>query len=188
MTTAAVPEHLGPRGRGRRPGRRRAALGALAADPGLRVLLLDRADFPRDKSCGDGIAPHVRRRAAPVGVGDVVDGWAPVRRRCGCRGDAAVERRLARPVWVIPREVFDARLVEHAVARRRRPGAGTGSATCGSTPDGVLVDDRSRAAVVVGADGAHSVVRRPRPAAAAGTRARDPRLRADPGRPRAGGR
>ncbi len=39
-----------------------AALGALDADPALRVLLLDRADFPRDKSCGDGIAPHVLRR------------------------------------------------------------------------------------------------------------------------------
>ena len=36
-----------------------AALGALAEDPSLRVLLLDRGDFPRDKSCGDGIAPHV---------------------------------------------------------------------------------------------------------------------------------
>ena len=35
------------------------ALGALRADPSLRVLLLDREDFPRDKSCGDGIAPHV---------------------------------------------------------------------------------------------------------------------------------
>jgi flavin-dependent dehydrogenase len=28
-----------------------AALGALHAEPGLRVALLDRADFPRDKAC-----------------------------------------------------------------------------------------------------------------------------------------
>ena len=33
------------------------AIGALRSDPALRVALLDRADFPRDKSCGDGIAP-----------------------------------------------------------------------------------------------------------------------------------
>ena len=33
-------------------------LSALRARPGCRVLLLDRADFPRDKSCGDGVAPH----------------------------------------------------------------------------------------------------------------------------------
>ena len=36
-----------------------AALAALTEDPALRVLLLDRSDFPREKSCGDGIAPHV---------------------------------------------------------------------------------------------------------------------------------
>ena len=45
------------------------ALGALRADPGLRVLLLDRADFPRDKSCGDGIAPHVVDVLGAVGAG-----------------------------------------------------------------------------------------------------------------------
>ncbi|WP_372495205.1 FAD-dependent oxidoreductase, partial [Micromonospora phytophila] len=33
-----------------------AALAARRA--GARVLLLDRADFPRDKACGDGIAAH----------------------------------------------------------------------------------------------------------------------------------
>ena len=35
-----------------------AALRALQLRPDSRVLLLDRADFPRDKTCGDGIAPH----------------------------------------------------------------------------------------------------------------------------------
>ena len=35
-----------------------AALAALQARPGSRVLLLDREDFPRDKSCGDAVAPH----------------------------------------------------------------------------------------------------------------------------------
>ncbi|BCB79932.1 hypothetical protein Pflav_063420 [Phytohabitans flavus] len=33
-----------------------AALAARRA--GASVLLLDRSDFPRDKPCGDGIAPH----------------------------------------------------------------------------------------------------------------------------------
>ena len=44
------------------------ALAALAEDPTLRVLLLDRADFPRDKSCGDGIAPHVLDALAAIGI------------------------------------------------------------------------------------------------------------------------
>ena len=57
-----------------------AALGALHEDPSLRVLLLDRSDFPRDKSCGDGIAPHVLTALAQVGADDVVAGWTPLTR------------------------------------------------------------------------------------------------------------
>jgi geranylgeranyl reductase family protein len=134
------------------------ALGALATDPGLRVLLLDRADFPRDKSCGDGIAPHVFDALASVGVHDLADGWAPLRRLELAQGRATVERSLARPVWVIPREVLDHRLAEHAaragaVRRRHRVHA------VQVRGDQVVIDDRIRARVVVGADGAHSVVR-----------------------------
>ncbi|MFC4812971.1 hypothetical protein ACFPB1_27440, partial [Paenibacillus sp. GCM10023250] len=44
------------------------------------IVLLDRSDFPRDKSCGDGIAPHVVDVLAGVGAADVVDGWTPIRR------------------------------------------------------------------------------------------------------------
>ncbi len=69
-----------------------AALGALAEDPSLRVLLLDRSDFPRDKSCGDGIAPHVLDALATVGAADVVDGWAPLRDLELSHGDAMRRR------------------------------------------------------------------------------------------------
>ena len=55
-----------------------AALSALRARPGASVLLLDRADFPRDKSCGDGIAPHVLDVLARLGVEDVVADHRPV--------------------------------------------------------------------------------------------------------------
>lgn len=135
-----------------------AALAALAETPGARVLLLDRADFPRDKVCGDGIAPHVLDVLSGLGAGDVVDGWTPLRWLDLSRGDRRVQGRMTRPVWVIPREVFDARLVEHAV-------------TAGATlvrhqvrnvrrEDGVvLLDDAVAARVVIGADGAYSVVR-----------------------------
>ncbi|MGC3004654.1 NAD(P)/FAD-dependent oxidoreductase, partial [Streptomyces sp. G35A] len=50
-----------------------AALGALRADASLRVALLDRADFPRDKACGDGVAPHVLDLLAEAGVTGLVD-------------------------------------------------------------------------------------------------------------------
>jgi geranylgeranyl reductase family protein len=138
-----------------------AALGALRADPGLRVLLLDRADFPRDKSCGDGIAPHVVDALASVGAADVVDGWAPLTRLELARDGSWVRRALPRPVWVVPRTVLDARLVGHAtragaVLHRRRVRS---VAPSPDRPGEVLVDGTLRARVVVGADGAHSVVR-----------------------------
>ncbi|WP_036508827.1 NAD(P)/FAD-dependent oxidoreductase [Nocardioides sp. URHA0020] len=136
-----------------------AALGALAADPSLRVLLVDRADFPRDKCCGDGIAPHVLDILADVGVRDVTEGWEPLRQLEIANRHTSVAGRLARPVWVIPREVFDARLVERA----RSAGARVERRRVASIEerDGVVViDETVRARVVVGADGAHSVVRR----------------------------
>lgn len=135
-----------------------AALAALHADPSLRVLLLDRADFPRDKSCGDGIAPHCFAGLASIGVTGVEDGWAPLRQLELARGDLSVSRPMARPVHVIPRQVFDARLVERAVERgaqlRREK---VGSVETGS--DGVVLNGTVSARTVVAADGAHSVLR-----------------------------
>lgn len=135
-----------------------AALSTLFTDSRLRVLLLDREDFPRDKSCGDGIAPHVLDRLARIRVTGVTDGWAPATRLELTRGASSVTRDMARPVHVVPRAVFDARLVERAVDAgatllRHRV------SSIEVTPDGVVLDGLHRARVVVGADGAHSVVR-----------------------------
>ncbi len=134
------------------------ALAALAEDPDARVLLLDRADFPRDKSCGDGIAPHVLDALATIGVHGITDGWTPLQHLELAHGPTVVAGPMARPVHVIPREVFDARLVERATAagavlRRHRVGR------LERRDDGVVVDDALLAKVVVGADGVHSVVR-----------------------------
>lgn len=135
-----------------------AALAALSERPGARVLLLDRERFPRDKSCGDGIAPHVLDVLGPLGAADVVDGWVPLRQLELVRGRRSVRGRMARPVWVIPRRVFDARLVDRAVAagavlRRHRV------RQVRTDGPAVLVDGDIRARVVVAADGAHSAVR-----------------------------
>jgi geranylgeranyl reductase family protein len=135
-----------------------AALGALRAAPGASVLLLDREEFPRDKACGDGIAPQVFDLLAEVGVTGVVDDRTPIRRLSLRRGELGVERMMARAAYVVPRTVFDERLVSAAVAagavlRKQR----VARVEVGASS--VMVDD-IEARMVVGADGAHSLVRR----------------------------
>ena len=134
------------------------ALGALGVDPSLRVVLLERSVFPRDKVCGDGIAPQVIDLLHDAGVTTVADGQVAVPRLRLRRGPLTVDRPMARSTWVIPRLEFDARLVDAA----RAAGAflvqdRVRDVHLRPTP---RLDDRHEARVVVGADGAHSVVRR----------------------------
>ncbi len=137
-----------------------AALSALRSRPGARVLLIDRQDFPRDKSCGDGIAPHALDELARLGAADVLLDRVPVRRLSlvSPLGSAA-STVLHRPDYVVPRQVFDARLVDAAVSR--------GAVFLRHTVrrldirrDRVVIDGLHEARVVVGADGANGVVRR----------------------------
>ncbi|MCY4727410.1 NAD(P)/FAD-dependent oxidoreductase [Nocardioides sp. STR2] len=157
MSRGSATEHWDLVVVGAGPAGSATALGALAEDPGLRVLLLDRSEFPRDKSCGDGIAPHVLDALAPVGAADVVDGWAPLRDLELAHGDVSVAGPMRREVHVVPRQVLDARLVERAVS------AGavlrTHRATSLSRTGTPVVSGELSADVVVGADGAHSFVR-----------------------------
>lgn len=145
-----------------------AALAACRA--GASVLLLDSAEFPRDKVCGDGVAPHALDVLAELGLDPaaLVAGSEPAHTLdLRSPGGARARRRTSAPSWVVPREVFDDRLRAAAVAagaevRRHRvrevdPEAGV--------VDGIPAD------VIVGADGAESVVRRAigTPAPRAGT-------------------
>jgi flavin-dependent dehydrogenase len=94
-----------------------AALGAVRVRPGLRVLLLDKADFPRDKACGDGIAAHGRDELAKLGVPDLIDDYRPTPRLSVVSPSGVrVSADVSRPNHVVPRMVFDARLVEAARA------------------------------------------------------------------------
>ncbi|MGY1745282.1 NAD(P)/FAD-dependent oxidoreductase [Blastococcus sp. SYSU D00695] len=137
-----------------------AALAARRA--GASVLLLDRAGFPRDKVCGDGVAAEALDVLAVLGADPaaLVAGYPAVPRLSlrAPRG-AVVERDTARPSHVVPRAVLDARVLDAARAagaafRRHRVRA------LEVDGDGVVVDGVLRAGAVVGADGAESVVRR----------------------------
>jgi len=141
-----------------------AACAAVArrADPAARVLVLDRADFPRDKVCGDGIAPEALDVLSGLGLDaeSLTAGWASVPRlRLRSPGGTTVERAMRRPARVVPRAVFDGRLLTAALA--------TGAELRRHVvrrlevhPTHVEVDGAISAGVVVGADGAESVVRR----------------------------
>jgi geranylgeranyl reductase family protein len=147
-----------------------AALAALRERPGASVVIADAAAFPRDKTCGDGIAPHGLDVLRDLGVTDAVAGYQPVDRlRLRTPGGAEVATPSARASYVVPREVFDARLVAaarahgaHLIRRRVR----TLELTDRPRADGrgrepvVVVNGALTARVVVGADGANSVVRR----------------------------
>jgi geranylgeranyl reductase family protein len=137
-----------------------AALEARRLAPGARVLLLDRADFPRDKACGDGIGPHAAAELAELGAGSVLDGYPPVHRlRLRAPGGIDLAGTCERASWVVPRKVLDARLVELAVAagaELRRVRLRELERQGGQ----VVVNGELAAPAVVGADGANSTVRR----------------------------
>ncbi len=50
-----------------------AATAYYASKAGLRTVLLDRQDFPRDKPCGDGLMPHAASEVALIGLADWLD-------------------------------------------------------------------------------------------------------------------
>ena len=136
------------------------ALAVLGARADARVLLLDATAFPRDKTCGDGIAAPALDLLAALGVPGLSALGPPLHRlRVRSPGGRTVAADCARPNRVIPRAVFDAALVDAAVARgavlrRHRV------RRLERRADGVVLDGEIAARVVVGADGANSAVRR----------------------------
>ncbi|MFP5022830.1 NAD(P)/FAD-dependent oxidoreductase [Pseudonocardia phyllosphaerae] len=137
-----------------------AALNALRLAPGASVLLLDSAEFPRDKTCGDGVAAEVFDLLDELGVTGIRElGPETPRLRLRTPSGRAVDRVAPRPNRVIRREVLDAALVDAAVtagARLHRHRVRTVEVR----DDRVVLDGSIAARVVVGADGANSVVRR----------------------------
>ncbi|HEY1100141.1 MAG TPA: FAD-dependent monooxygenase [Myxococcota bacterium] len=133
---------------------------------GARVIVVDKADFPRDKPCGEGLLPHGVELLGHLGCGDVVDacGGQPFRGilyHCHgvvARGDfendgrgRGVRRRHLDTAIRDRARVAGADLVTGAVAGIVVDAAG---ATV-TLSDGTSL----RSAVVVGADGPRSTTR-----------------------------
>ena len=129
---------------------------------GARVLLADRARFPRDKPCGGGLTGRALR-AAPCAVDPVVEDVVD-RFELGLRYRRRFERRSEKPLILMTlRRRLDALLAEQAAAAGADFRDGSKVEDLAVGPDGAeatVGGNRVRAAVVVGADGANGVAAR----------------------------
>lgn len=152
-----------------------ATTAAVAAAKGLRVLLLDKASFPRDKVCGDAISGKsidVLKKLdllERVQSGEAIESWGILFSSPG--GDdveipfGTTGKNGAAPGFVCAREVFDHLVVQRAVemgADVQENAAVDRLLWEGDAVVGVGLRDGEeiRAPIVVGADGAYSVVAR----------------------------
>ncbi len=156
-----------------------ATAAAFLARAGVRTLLLDKATFPRDKSCGDAICTKSVRILRELGLLEAVEREIGVRTGSqsffSVQGDALplpfVERHgdKIEPafVYVIRRERFDNVLFQHAKAQPTVTAIEgftmTGLLRDGDSVKGVIgtvggVEKRLEASIVIGADGAISRV------------------------------
>jgi flavin-dependent dehydrogenase len=132
------------------------------AREGARVLLADRAKFPRDKPCGGGVTARAVREL-PCAIDRVVEDVVQtleVRLRYRKR----FERRTERPlVLMTRRRRLDAFLAEQAAAAGAdfRDGVTVEGLTMG--PDGAELTvggNRVQAGAIVGADGVNGTIAR----------------------------
>jgi geranylgeranyl reductase family protein len=141
------------------------AVALVRRDPSLRgrLVVLERARFPRDKPCGGGLTGHAEEALAALGLTLTVPSVPSPRAEVRFFG---LERRvqLTRPVRVVRRHDFDASLVAQARDLGVAVREGSPLHDFAVDRDGVDValdgGERLRARVLVGADGVGSRVRK----------------------------
>jgi flavin-dependent dehydrogenase len=143
----------------------------ILARAGVRVRLLERATFPRDKLCGDTLNPGAIALLARLGLGPADDGLAI--HGMLVTGPGAVRAEGWYPAGVIGRAIrrsqLDARLLQSAAdagvnvleqARVDGVVTGPGMRVCGVTVQGAGGLRELRAPVTIAADGRSSRVAR----------------------------
>ena len=145
-----------------------AAAAIRGAAAGLSVVLCDKASFPRDKTCGDGLTASALRLLERLGLDPAtVVGWEPI-------GDVALRSPSGRVIElplpaeglyaaVAPRAALDAALLGVAAAWgvEIRQGAALQSIRPGAAGMEAMVGDEAlTASYVIAADGMYSTVRR----------------------------
>lgn len=149
-----------------------AATSYWLARAGHRVVCVERKEFPRDKTCGDGLTPRAVRQLSDMGLYDAL---APYHRYDGLRAVAhGVTLELHWPDhpdfpdhgFVVRRRDLDQLVFEHAAAAGAQTFQNTEAIAPiieGGLVDGAVVKDKTtgetreiRARYVVVADGANS--------------------------------
>ncbi|HEX3623253.1 MAG TPA: geranylgeranyl reductase family protein [Acidimicrobiales bacterium] len=146
-----------------------AAAAITLARAGAEVLLVDKARFPRDKCCGDGLTADALRQLEELGLRpESVPDWTPV-------SDVFVRSPVGRTVHfelpagqgqfaaVAPRAQLDAALLDVARAAGAKVADGHGLGAARGVAGGVELDvdglGTLLASHVIGADGAWSPLR-----------------------------
>ncbi len=139
-----------------------------AHERGLRTLLVDRASFPRDKTCGDGLTAQALRLLEHLGVEiPDLDGTVTVRETV-LVSPSGREVSLPLPETgmhsaVVSRLELDDALVRTAHGRGIDVRAGAALSSLAQSAEGVRAvvgDEEIHAAHLIGADGHWSAVRR----------------------------
>jgi menaquinone-9 beta-reductase len=142
-----------------------SATGLLLARAGFDVMILDRADFPRVKACGDCISPGANAVLRRLGVWDAVRAKEPARLRgwrLSCVGDVCFDTAFSGEAGLaVDRRELDSVLLEAARSAGVSVQTGTPLLSLMRATDGQVIGANDlRARVVVGADGLRSKVAR----------------------------
>jgi geranylgeranyl reductase family protein len=140
-----------------------AATALRLAQLGHDVVIVDRATFPRDKVCGEGLMPHGVEELRALGVADALTPrpFEGIRYRAG--DDVAIGRFSEGPGWGLRRLGLDEVVLAAARAAGVEVEEGVRVSAIAVDAGGVAVTTDAgdlRARVVVGADGLHSLVRK----------------------------
>ena len=150
-----------------------AAISALRADASLKLMIVDKAAFPRDKPCGDGLGPGVVSVLREIGFENIVSEELPI---SGCTVFGPDGTGFSSPLptirgqeivgYVVPRTTFDLRLVQAAKSLGADLREGWRFLGLSQTASVVSLDfetpngpQRVMARAVIGSDGANSRVR-----------------------------
>lgn len=130
---------------------------------GVECLLIDKAEFPRDKLCGGGLQPHAWKLLESILPDFKYEYRTLSQLKMSYNGELKGTYSLKDPMRIVQRKVFDSQLVQEYIKLGGKM-LHENLHTVEEHPEGMLLNMRSGDTVVcqhlIGADGANSRVRK----------------------------